>query len=121
MEKRRWQRRPMRLDVEVRMWRRHGEQIVHCRTDDISMTGAFIRTNALGFPKRRLIEMRFAVLERLNLNKPVVLARVVHKGRNGLGVNFCRPDSNTIKALHRMLQWRSYYPVKKPAEKETTS
>lgn len=77
------------------------------------MTGAFIRTNALGFPKRRLVELRFAILERLKLKRPVVLARVVHKGRDGLGVSFCKPDSDTIKALHRMLQWRSYYPLRK--------
>ena len=79
------------------------------------MTGAYIATNELGYPKRRLVELRFPILDRLRLKQPRILARIVHKGKDGLGLRFCKTESATIRALHRMLQWRNYYPL--PSEK----
>ena len=111
MNKRSWQRRNMSLDVEVRLWRRQGEQVINCKTRNVCMTGTYISTTELGFPKRRLVELRFTILDRLRLKHPEILARVVHKGKDGLGLRFCKTDSATIRALHRMLQWRNYYPL----------
>ncbi len=111
MNKRTWQRRNMSLDVEVRLWRRQGEQVVNCKTRNVCMTGTYINTTELGFPKRRLVELRFSVLDRLRLKRPEILARVVHSGKDGLGLRFCTTDHDTIRALHRMLQWRNYYPL----------
>ena len=109
----------MSLDVEVKLWRRQGEQVVNCKTGNICMTGTYINTSELGFPKRRLVELRFAILDRLRLKHPEILARVVHKGKDGLGLRFCKTDSATIRALHRMLQWRKYYPLCKQEVPET--
>lgn len=119
MNNRAWQRRSMSLDVEIRLWHRNGEQVIHCKTGNISMIGAFIITTELGFPKRRLVELRFSILDRLSLKQPQILARVVHKGKDGLGLRFCRTDSDTIRALHRMLQWRNYYPLPREKKPET--
>lgn len=109
----------MSLDVEVKLWRRQGEQVINCKTRNICMTGTFINTSELGFPKRRLVELRFPILDRLRLEHPEILARVVHEGEDGLGLRFCKTDNATIRALHRMLQWRTYYPISKEKLQET--
>jgi len=119
MNNRAWQRRSMALDVEIRMWRREGDQIIRCKTNNICMTGAYVVTDELGFPKRRLVELHFSILDRLRLKQPRILARIVHKGKDGLGLRFCKTDSATIRALHKMLQWRTYYPVQEKKLQET--
>lgn len=59
MDSRHWQRRLMPLEVEVRLWRRSGEQVITCQTRDVSMSGAFLSTEELGYPKHRLLDIRF--------------------------------------------------------------
>ena len=119
MNNRSWQRRSLSLDVEVRLWHREGDQVVNCKTRNMCMTGAYIATTELGFPRRRLVELRFPVLDRLRLKQPEILARVVHKGKDGLGLRFCKSETATTRALHRMLQWRSYYPLPKQRLQES--
>ncbi len=112
MESRNWQRRPINFDVEVRLWQKTGEQVINCKTRDLSMGGAFLITEELGFPRHRLLEIRFHALQRLQLKQPQIIARAVRREGNGLAVRFTKADRETIKAMHKMLQWRSYYPTK---------
>lgn len=111
MESRNWQRRQIMFDVEVRIWHRGGEQIISCKTSDVSMGGAFLLTEELGFPKHRLLEINFPALERLKLRNPTIIARAIRKQGKGLAVRFRKADRDTIRAMHKMLQWRSYFPV----------
>lgn len=111
MESRNWQRRQIVLDVEIRIWHRSGEQVIACKTKDISMGGAFLLTEELGFPKHRLLKITFPALNRLKLKNPQITARAVRKQSKGLAVRFSKADRETIRAMHKMLQWRSYYPV----------
>jgi len=111
MESRNWQRRHIAFDVEVRLWHRGGEQNIACKTQDVSMGGAFLLTDELGFPKHRLLEIRFPALRGLQLNQPQIIARAVRKQGKGLAVRFSKADRDTIRAMHKMLQWRSYYPI----------
>jgi hypothetical protein len=104
----------MALDIEIRLWRRGGEQIIRCKTQNICMTGAYIRTRELGFPRHRLLEVRLPVLDRLKLKHPRIMAKVVHQGKDGVGIRFSKADSQTIRALHKMLQWRTYHPLHEP-------
>ncbi|MCK4743980.1 MAG: PilZ domain-containing protein [Sulfuriflexus sp.] len=111
MESRNWQRRQIKFDVEIRLWRRGGEQLIACKTQDVSMGGAFLLTEELGFPKHRLLEISFPALQRLQLKQPVIIARAIRKEGKGLAVRFSKADRETIRAMHKMLQWRSYYPI----------
>ena len=69
MEYREWQRRLIPFEVEVRLWHRQGEQVIKCKTRNISMNGAFLITDELGFPRYRLLELRFAAMDRLKCLK----------------------------------------------------
>ena len=111
MESRNWQRRQITFDVEVRLWHRGGEQNIACKTQDVSMGGALLLTDELGFPKHRLLEISFPALRSLQLKQPKIIARAVRKQANGLAVRFSKADRETIRAMHKMLQWRSYYPI----------
>lgn len=111
MESRNWQRRQITFDVEVRLWHRGGEQIIACKTQDVSMGGAFLLTDELGFPKHRLLEISFPALQRLQLKQPHIIARAIRKQGKGLAIRFSKADRETIRAMHKMLQWRSYYPI----------
>jgi len=111
MESRNWQRRQITFDVQVRLWHRGGEQLIACKTQDVSMGGALLLTNELGFPKHRLLEIIFPALQRLQLKQPNIIARAVRKQEQGLAVRFSKADRETIRAMHKMLQWRSYYPI----------
>jgi len=111
MESRNWQRRQIMFDVEVRIWHRGGEQVISCKTSDVSMGGAFLLTEELGFPKHRLLEISFPALNRLKLKNPTIIARAIRKQGKGLAVRFSKADRETIRAMHKMLQWRSYFPV----------
>ncbi len=111
MESRNWQRRQIMFDVEIRIWHRGGEQVIACKTSDVSMGGAFLLTEELGFPKHRLLEVTFPALKRLKLKHPQIIARAVRKQAKGLAVRFSKADRETIRAMHKMLQWRSYYPI----------
>lgn len=111
MESRNWQRRHITFDVEVRIWHRGGEQMVACKTADVSMGGAFLLTEELGFPKHRLLEITFPALSRLKLKNPLIIARAIRKQGKGIAVRFSKADRETIRAMHKMLQWRSYYPI----------
>jgi len=113
MESRNWQRRNIGFDVEVRLWHKDGEQLVNCKTRDISMGGAFLLTNELGFPKHRLLNIRFPALKRLALDKPNIIARATRKEDEGIAICFSKAERETIRAMHKMLQWRSYYPLEK--------
>lgn len=111
MECRHWQRRKIPFEVEVSLWHRNGEQTVVCKTYDVSMSGALLLTHELGFPKHRLLEVRFKALERLQLKQPRIIARAIRKDSSGIAVRFRKADRETIKALHKMLQWRNYFPL----------
>ncbi len=111
MESRNWQRRQIMFDVEVRIWHRGGEKVISCKTNDVSMGGAFLLTDELGFPKHRLLEISFPALSRLKLKNPIIIARAIRKQGKGLAVRFSKADRETIRAMHKMLQWRSYYPI----------
>jgi len=111
MESRNWQRRQIAFDVQVRLWHRGGEQLIACKTQDVSMGGALLLTDELGFPKHRLLEIIFPALQRLQLKQPNIIARAVRKQEQGLAVRFSKADRETIRAMHKMLQWRSYYPI----------
>jgi len=111
METRNWQRRKIGFDVEVRLWHKNGEQIVNCKTRDISMGGAFLLTNELGYPKHRLLDVTFPALKHLELNRPSIIARATRKDDEGLAIRFSKAERETIRAMHKMLQWRSYYPL----------
>lgn len=115
MESRHWQRRQISFDVEVRLWHKSGDQVVQCKTRDISMGGAFLMTEELGFPKHRLLEVRFPALQRLHLKQPSIIARAVRREGKGLAIHFSKADRETIRAMHKMLQWRSYYPIQSTA------
>lgn len=111
MECRHWQRRKIPFEVEVSLWHRTGEQTVVCKTYDISMSGALLLTHELGFPKHRLLEVRFKALDRLQLKQPRIIARAIRKDSDGIAVRFRKADRETIRALHKMLQWRNYFPL----------
>jgi len=111
MESRNWQRRQIAFDVEVKLWHRGGEQKIACKTQDVSMGGALLLTDELGFPKHRLLEIRFPALRNLQLKQPQIIARAVRKQAKGLAIRFSKADRETIRAMHKMLQWRSYYPI----------
>ena len=111
MECRHWQRRKIPFEVEVSLWHRNGEQTVVCKTHDVSMSGALLLTQELGYPKHRLLEIRFKALNRLSLKQPRIIARAIRKDANGIAVRFRKADRDTIKALHKMLQWRNYFPL----------
>ena len=111
MESRQWQRRQIMFDVEVRIWHRDGDEVIACKTSDVSMGGAFLLTDKLGFPKHRLLEISFPALNRLKLKHPHIIARAVRKQGKGLAIRFSKANRETIQAMHKMLQWRSYYPI----------
>jgi len=111
MEGRHWKRRKIPFEVRVSLWHRNGEQTITCKTYDVSMSGALLLTHELGYPKHRLLEIRFKALNHLKLKQPRIIARTVRKDANGIAVRFRKADRDTIKALHKMLQWRNYYPV----------
>jgi hypothetical protein len=111
MEYRNWQRRRIPLEVEVSLWHRGGEQTVVCKTHDVSMNGALLLTHELGYPKHRLLEIRFKALSHLQLKQPRIIARAIRKNPNGIAVRFRKADRDTIRALHKMLQWRNYFPL----------
>jgi len=119
MESRNWQRRNIGFDVEVRLWHKEGEQVVNCKTRDISMGGAFLLTNELGYPKHRLLDISFPALRRLALSKPNIIAKATRKEDEGLAIRFSKAERETIRAMHKMLQWRSYYPLESDDTDET--
>jgi len=111
MEYREWQRRLIPFEVEVRLWHRQGEQIIKCKTRNISMNGAFLITDQLGFPRYRMLELRFAAMDRLKLPQTHIIAKAIRQEKDGLAVRFTKADRESIRALHKILQWRSYFPV----------
>ena len=40
-----------------------------------------------------------------------IIAKAIRQEKDGLAVRFTKADRETIRALHKILQWRSYFPV----------
>lgn len=103
MDQRSWKRDTMTLDVEIRMWRPDGEDILKCQTLDLSLGGAELHTDDLTFPKHRVLEIRFNQLSKYKLKQPRILGKFVRKTHKGMVVQFSKAENDTIKALHHLI------------------
>jgi len=103
MEQRAWKRDPMSLDVEIRMWRPDGEDILKCQTLDLSLGGAALQTNEHSFPKHRVLEIRINQLNKYRLKQPRILGKFIRKTNDGMVIKFSKADNETIKALHCLI------------------
>jgi len=103
MEQRTWKRDEMSLDVEVRMWRPDGEEVLRCKTLDLSLGGAELETFDVAFPKHRVLEIRINQLSDCGLEKHRILGKFIRKTNNGMVVQFRKANNETIKALQCMI------------------
>jgi len=103
MEQRNWKRDPMSLDVEVRMWRPCGEEVLRCKTLDLSLGGAELETYDVAFPKHRVLEIRFSKLTNCGLKQPRILGKFIRKTNNGMVVQFRKAENETLKCLQYLI------------------
>lgn len=103
MEKRTWKRDPVALDVEIRMWRRDGEDIVNCKTLDVCLGGAELLTYNATFPKHRVLEVRFPQLSHMKMRQPRILAKFIRKTSQGVAIQFTKANNETIKNLQGLI------------------
>lgn len=103
MEKRTWKRDSIALDIEIRMWRRDGEDIVNCKTLDVGLGGAELLTYDSTFPKHRVLEVRFPQLRNLDMKQPRILAKFKRKTRVGVVIQFTKANNETLKNLQNLI------------------
>ena len=103
MEQRTWKRDNVNLDIEIRMWRPTGEEVIRCKTLDVSLGGAEIQTFDITFPKHRVLEVFFPEMQRYGLRQPRILGKFVRKTTNGMAIQFRKANNETITALYRLV------------------
>ena len=103
MEQRAWKRDSLALDVEIRMWRPSGEEILCCKTLDVSLGGAELLTHNVTFPKHRVLEIRFSKLDSLGLKQSRILGKFVRKTKGGIAVQFRKANNDTLKILQTLM------------------
>lgn len=108
MEQRTWKREHLNLDIEIRMWRPDGEEIIRCKTLDVSLGGAELQTFDITFPKHRVLEVFFPELRHYGLRQPRILGKFVRKTDKGMAIQFRKASNETITALYRMMKKDSY-------------
>lgn len=97
-------RRAMKLPIEISLWHRDEATVIHCDADNISLQGAHLNTQALGFPKFRTLEIRILNLIDETMPTPQrILARAVRPTATGLAIEFRRTKNSVIKALQQHL------------------
>ena len=103
MEHRTWKRDSVALDVEIRMWRRDGEEVVNCKTLDIGLGGAELLTYNATFPKHRVLEVRFAQMHNMKLRQTRILAKFLRKTQDGVAIQFTKANNETLMILQRLI------------------
>ena len=103
MEQRTWKRDSVALDVEIRMWRRGGEDVVNCKTLDIGLGGAEILTYDATFPKHRVLEVRFTQMQNMKLQQSRILAKFLRKTADGVAIQFTKANNETLMILQRLI------------------
>lgn len=103
MEQRTWKRDAMSLDVEIRMWRPNGEEVLRCKTLDLSLGGAELQTYDVAFPKHRVLEIRINQLGDFGLKQHRILGKFIRKTNNGMAVQFRKANNETIKVLQYLI------------------
>jgi len=103
MEQRTWKRGEMSLDVEIRMWRPNGEEVLRCKTLDLSLGGAELQTYDVAFPKHRVLEIRINQLNEFGLKQHRILGKFIRKTNNGMAVQFRKANNDTIKVLQYII------------------
>jgi len=103
MEKRTWKRDSIALDVEIRMWRRDGEDILNCKTLDVCLGGAELLTYESTFPRHRVLEVRFSQMHGKGMRQPRILAKFIRKTRDGVAIQFTKANNETLKVLQSLI------------------
>ena len=103
MEQRTWNRDSIALDVEVRMWRPEGEQVLKCKTLDVSLGGAELQSYGVSFPRHRVLELRFIQLCNRQIMQPRILAKFIRKTNHGMAIQFLKANNQTIRGLQSLM------------------
>ncbi|HEC29301.1 MAG TPA: PilZ domain-containing protein [Gammaproteobacteria bacterium] len=103
MEQRTWKRDSLALDVEIRMWRPAGEEILCCKTLDVSLGGAELLTHNVTFPKHRVLEIRFSELNGRGLKQSRILGKFIRKTNGGIAIQFRKANNDTLKILQALM------------------
>ena len=103
MEHRTWKRDSLNLEIEIRMWRPDGEEVLRCKTKDVSLGGAEILTYDVSFPKHRVLEIWFSDLKNSDAEKTRILGKFIRKTNNGIAIQFRKANNDTIRNLQRLI------------------
>ncbi len=103
MEQRNWNRDAIALDVEIKMWRPEGEQVLRCKTLDVSLGGAELLSCAVKFPKHRVLELRFPQICGTQVKQPRMLAKFIRNTDRGMAIQFLKANNETLRALQALI------------------
>jgi len=100
MEQRTWNRNNLALDVEIRLWRPNGEEVLRCKTLDLSLGGAELLTYDVDFPKHRVLEVHFPHLVKQGVKQHRILGKFIRKTDSGIAIQFRKAHNETLRQLH---------------------
>jgi len=103
MEQRTWNRNNLALDVEIRLWRPNGEEVLRCKTLDVSLGGAELLTYDVEFPRHRVLEIHFPHLSEKGIKQPRILGKFIRKTDSGIAIQFRKANNETLKQLHTVI------------------
>ena len=103
MEHRTWKRDSLNLEIEIHMWRPDGEEVLRCKTKDVSLGGAELLTYDVSFPKHRVLEIWFSELKKAGTEKTRILGKFIRKTDNGIAIQFRKANNETLKKLQYLI------------------
>jgi hypothetical protein len=103
MEQRTWKRDSIALNMEIRMWRPEGEQVVNCKTLDVSLGGAELLCYGTSFPRHRVLEIRFSHMCNKRIKQPRILAKFIRKTQHGIAIQFLKANNETLRSLQSLI------------------
>ena len=86
----------------ISVWLYKNESLIAlAKTQDITASGMFIKTNVLLFPKNSCLEIVFDNKDATKRHR--VSARVVHRSLQGIGVTLENPKAEESQEIQRLL------------------
>ncbi len=91
-----------RTAQNINVWLYRNESLIAlAKTQDLSLSGMFIKTNVLLFPKDSCLEIVFDNKEKTKRYR--IPARVVHRSLQGVGVTLENPKTEESLEIKRLL------------------
>lgn len=103
MERRIWTRNSVALDVEIKMWRPEGEQVLRCKTVNVCLGGIEILCYGNSFPQHRVLELRFTKLCNSHIRQPRILSKFIRATERGMVIQFLKANNDTLKGLQQLM------------------